>query len=62
MLNKVDNRIAPHPTLKELTFPRNPNLITLDISKFNYKSATCCFNAVHEAIRENERRNEDGLS
>lgn len=47
----VDIRIKPHPFLKEVTFPKS-NLIVLDISKFNYKSASCCFNAVQDAIRE----------
>ena len=36
-------------------------LIVLDISKFNYKSASCCFNAVQEAIRERGKV-EDGTN
>lgn len=55
-----DIRIKPHPFLKEVTFPKS-NLIVLDISKFNYKSASCCFNAVQEAIRERGKV-EDGTN
>lgn len=44
-------KIVPHPILQELKFPRK-TLITLDITKFNYESATCCFTAVRNAITE----------
>lgn len=44
-------KIQPHPVLEELKFPRK-TLITLDITKFNYESATCCFTAVRNAIHD----------
>lgn len=43
--------ITPNPTLQKLEFPKT-NLIVLDITKFDPNSATECFTAVQNAIKE----------
>lgn len=48
-----------NPSLVEVKFPRK-NLITLDITKFNTKSATCCFTAVQNAMNVIEYDDYDG--
>ena len=56
----VDSREKRHiagPGLVEVEFPKK-DIIFLDISTFNYNSATCCFTAVQEAIKALNKRKE----
>lgn len=59
-MNYVDIREKRHvtgPGLVEVNFPER-DIIFLDISTFNYNSATCCFTAVQEAIKALNKRKE----
>ena len=45
--------MRPAPQLEEVKFPKT-KYIMLDISKFDYNSATECFTAVQQEIKKKE--------